>query len=163
MHTRFPSGAIRAVVLSFGIFIGLAAAGPVDSFAASVGSSGIGFSYIAAPGEANTVTVSYAQRVFTITDSTAAITPALGCSAVTAHQVTCDNNNGFSESTISFTIDTGDMNDSVTVVSAPVGTSPNQISGGDGADTLTGGPEIDALDDGAGNDTVNGGAGDDVL
>jgi hypothetical protein len=83
------------------------AAHPAVSLASIASFDGTHLGYNAAGGEVNTVTVSYAARVFTLTDTTASITAAIGCSSVTAHKVTCDGHNNFSESVFGFTIDTG--------------------------------------------------------
>jgi Ca2+-binding RTX toxin-like protein len=112
----------------------------------------------------NTVTVSYASRVFTVTDTTAVITAASGCSSVTEHQVTCDAHNGFLESSVSFVIVVEDLNDSVSIINSPISFGVfNQISGGDGNDVLTGGPANEAITGGEGNDTLSGGLGNDHL
>lgn len=151
------------VGLSLAFFVVvIMAALPAVSPASVAGFSGTQLAYVADPGEVNTVTVSYALRVFTVTDTSAAITPAFGCVSVTAHQVSCDANNTFFESSLWFMINAGDMNDSVSVTSSPLSnSSANQISGGDGADSLTGGPGDDSFADGPGNDIVNGATGND--
>lgn len=157
--------AVWIVAFSLGTFAGLLLAASPTSALASVAMFPDGFhlSYVASPGEVNSVTVSYGAQTFTIVDTTAVIGSGLGCASVDQHHVTCAGAAGTPESLFSFAIDAGDLNDSVSVAGSPISNSANQISGGDGDDTLNGGPGTEILNGGTGADSLNGGTGADEL
>jgi Ca2+-binding RTX toxin-like protein len=108
--------------------------------------------YVAAPGEANAVTVSSVttpsgagQAV--IHDGGAPITPGEGCTRIDDHTVAC--------SRYVVSVRAGDMDDSAT--------GADTVRGGAGDDRLTGDDSDQILDGEEGNDTLSGGDGDDVL
>jgi Ca2+-binding RTX toxin-like protein len=106
--------------------------------------------YVAAPGEANAVTVTPAappdgQAV--IHDGGAQVTPGEGCTRIDDHTVGCRP--------YAVSVDAGDMDDSVT--------GGRTLRGGPGDDRLTGDGTGQVLDGEEGNDTLSGGDGDDTL
>jgi Ca2+-binding RTX toxin-like protein len=108
--------------------------------------------YVAAPGEANEVTVSSVttpgppgQAV--IHDAGAPITSGEGCTRIDDHTVAC--------SRYAVNVRAGDMDDSVT--------GADTVEGGVGDDRLTGDASDQVLDGEEGNDTLSGGDGEDTL
>ena len=126
--------------------------------------------YVAAPGEANDLTVAYAADALsvTVTDPGAAITATGSCTSLSTHSAVCKAPNPpfpiagqFVQSTRA---ELGDMNDRA-ITTRP---GPNVIGGidafgGPGNDVLIGSPTDDRLDGGGGTDTLTGGDGSDVI
>lgn len=146
------------------------------------GGSGLLFSYVADPGEANQVDINQASGTITVQDTGAVITAGDGCVSVDAHEVTC---------TITFIdgldVFLGDMGDSLVLTGDSqawdvhggggndtlqeacsgrcgflnAGTGDDvlegrDLAGGAGLDTLTGTDKRDFLSGGPGNDTLMG-------
>lgn len=121
--------------------------------------------YKALPGETNTVTVDLtgcaplagvcSAGTYTITDSTAPLTPGNGCGGGPG-TVNCA-----AAGTNRAAVLAGDMNDTVTMnARTPKGTF---IAGEEGDDTLTGGPGTDFIRGGPGADHIDGGLGNDDI
>lgn len=124
--------------------------------------------FTAAAAETNTVTVSKAGNVFTVTDTTTPLTVGFGCSAVTANSATCADTD-----VERLDIELGDLNDTATI-DASVPDLQTSVSGDAGNDTLNaganidfgtyvGGTEDDILNGGASGDRLIGGDGNDQL
>jgi Ca2+-binding RTX toxin-like protein len=114
--------------------------------------------YLAGPGEVNTVTVDLAGGNYTITDATAPLVAGNGCTGggPAGATVTCS-----ALGTNRVTVNTGDMNDVVTMnADPPAGTF---IYGGPGDDFLQGGPANDDMRGGPNADLMKGGPGDDDM
>jgi hypothetical protein len=130
--------------------------------AATVSVEGDALRVIAAPGEANQLTVARAPTdlSLTVTDWGAPLTAGPGCTIAADGSAGCAT--PAAASTLSpprIEIDSGDLDDSVTVAAE----LPAQILGGDGDDRLTGGVGDDSLLGGAGADFADGGHGDDAI
>lgn len=110
--------------------------------------------YAAAPGEANVLQASASGTTVTLTDDGATIAPGLGCSAVSAHRVTCEIT-----TLPALSAALGDGDDRATVS----GLLSAVLDGGAGADVLTGAEAPDVLEGGPGEDDLRGGGGDDSL
>ena len=162
----------------------LAAAVLAPAPAAQAASVGIPYGsallFEAAPGEENRVSMETTDGVtYTVVDSGAPLTPALGCVAVDAHRATCAAPGPTSQHGISVSVQAGDRNDVVALegIRSPLCTSVN-IDGGEGDDTIRtitasacwgggfnaeGGPGNDHLRVTDHQFALAGGAGDDVL
>jgi hypothetical protein len=131
----------------------LAAAAPAMAGTASV--TGGTLSYVAAPGETNTVTVTQSGNSFTIADTTATITSDAGCLGTGSETICTD-----ASPIQSVKVDLRDANDVVTlstsVASELLGRVGNdQLTGGAGPDRIDGGVGADVIDTvGPGRDTV---------
>jgi Ca2+-binding RTX toxin-like protein len=128
---------------------------PGSASASTITKSGSTISYVADPQEANNVTASLTGGTYTFTEQDAGITikNGGGCS-VAGTTATCP-----AAGTSLLDIDTGDLNDSVTVT-APTSA---HLFGGAGDDSLTGGGGDDVLRGGLGADVIIGGAGTDAV
>jgi Ca2+-binding RTX toxin-like protein len=145
MITRAISVAIMALVM----------AAPAQAASVSVTSTSVLF--VAAPGEANNVRVSFGSDNVVIQDRTAP-TPGAGCVATDFNGVSCSRADG-----ASIVLRFGDRDDQMSATpSTPAGTS-FRITGGTGADKLWGGRGNDTVKGGAGNDYLYGQGGEDVL
>jgi hypothetical protein len=119
--------------------------------------------FVAAPGEANDVTVSSrtgTSSSVTITDSGAPLTLAgslaSACTSPDAHTVTCP----WPGQRYAAQVNAGDRNDVVTAA----GDTPLSADGGSGRNRLVGGTEHDSLSSAhGGDDTLIGGAGPDIF
>src|SRR4051794_7781492 len=135
---------------------GLALAPSVAS-AARVAAIGGKLQFTAAPGETNTVGLAQAGGSFTVTDTTALITPGQGCTpGAPSHQVTCPTA-GVTAAVFAL----GDANDAL-AVDRKVTVGALGL-GEEGSDTLSGGSRADTLLGAAGDDTVDGRGGADDL
>lgn len=171
-----------------GVFLFVASANAGDVYRS--GNNDLALVFSTTHLETNTVTVTFADNVFTVTDTTSAVDAGAYCAQVDEHTVTCVRDAGSPTSTPiwQLSVDLGDGNDSVwtdvpfeTQLIGGVGddsmTYLGNVSGGlfggDGNDTLTtgvgedgllGGPGDDQLTDGAGPlGRLHGGDGDDTL
>jgi hypothetical protein len=110
---------------------------------------------IAAPGEANQLTVvgSSIDPSLAITDSSAPLEAGAGCTAAVDGSASC------SALVSQIELDAGDLDDSVSVAA---GLSA-RILGGDGNDALSAATTSAVLDGGPGDDRLQGGDGDDSL
>ena len=118
-------------------------------------SGGTPYTFTAATGEENHLTVSLDAGQLTFTDTSAPVLPTGGCSGRSTHSVTCDVPLG---SIPAVQVDLGDMADTATVLRVAA-----TVVGGSGDDVLTGGSGDDHLSGGSGDDLVDGGTGADVL
>jgi len=112
---------------------------------------------IAAPGEANRVTVRAQANPATVfyEDLGATITVGAGCVSADAHHASCLN-----ETSATPIVNAGDLND--VVMSTP--SASMDANGGPGVDALIGSDQPESLNGGGGaGDVVTGGAGDDTL
>lgn len=155
----------------------LAAPTAVASSATVDGST---LTFVAGPGEANTVSIAYDASLasYKITDTTAATTGGPGCGAI-EHEINCD---GVAVKSIVINLRDGNDRwlggDISLVPSVDGGPGDDELSGlgilngGDGNDTLqaldvgsalNGDDGNDLLIGGQGDDTLDGGAGDDLL
>jgi Ca2+-binding RTX toxin-like protein len=126
---------------------------PLSASASTVTASGSVLSYVADPGEPNSVTVSLAGDTYTVSDQTGVTIKNGGGCQVSGSSATCP---GAGVALID--VQAGDQNDSVKIL-AP---TSSRLQGGDGNDVLTGGEGGDTLLGGPGADTMTGGAGIDV-
>jgi len=133
-------------------------------------------SYIAAPGEANDLSITLEpDGTFDVVDTGALVLEGAGCGAITETEAMC-----FPPAGAVVSVDLGDGDDTATVngpratvlggpgddviTAASFGAGPGDtLDGGPGNDQLTGGPGDDALIGGPGNDTLRGLGGDDSL
>ena len=144
----------RLVVAALGAGAVFACAeGP--ALAATAAPSGTEVAYVAGPGEANAVTASLSDQVFTIRDTGATISASGGCFSRGPSEVECST--FFTPQRLTVELLDGDDAFNTTV---PL---QNSVRGGDGADQLGGGPGHDSLDGQAGEDVLWGGPGNDVL
>src|SRR5919204_5882296 len=98
----------RAVLLAavaFGTF-GAHLAGAAPAAASTVQLDGPTFTYDAAPGEANRLTISSANGTLTVTDTGATVNAGPGCSVVSSTKATCP-----APGVAAMAVSTGDMND----------------------------------------------------
>lgn len=137
-----------------------------------------GLRYVAADGQANDVTVTFANDHVTVRDAAATPTAGSGCHAGSdSHEVICATDDAsFYGSFNSYSVDTGDGNDHVRISIEQSGGASSYyygyygsysniggtIDGGPGDDTLTGGASNDDLIGGDGSDTLVGGDGSDI-
>jgi Ca2+-binding RTX toxin-like protein len=138
----------------------------------TAGSYGDGsISYVAAPGEANTITASRYEGSYLVQDNGAkSMSAGPGCTATTAQEIRCSV-----PEVKHAAIDSGDGNDFVTAVA---NADTTRISGGpgndelngnkgfgsqSGDDTLLGGDGLDIMRGNHGNDTLDGGSNSDSL
>jgi Ca2+-binding RTX toxin-like protein len=142
----------------------LLAMAPAAAQAADASITGSTLSFVAAPGEANDLTVSLSAGTYTLVDAGAPVTAGAGCVQVGPAEVTCLNTG-----VTALVLDGRDVGDSIAV---GAGTAPatltgaggdDVLTGGSGADTLNGGADADHLDGAGANDVLNGDSGDDVL
>jgi hypothetical protein len=119
----------------------------------------------AAPGEANSLTITEGASGFTVDENGAAtMTPGAGCGAGPGpNAATCA---GAGVSQLSITL--GDGADDVAVATPTNavilgGTGNDKLQGGDGQDVVEGQDGADTVLGGAGDDTLTGGPGDDLL
>ena len=142
----------------------LLAAVPAVSQAATVSLGGTTLTYVAAEGEANSLTVTLAAGTYTLTDATAPLTAGNLCTQITPSEATCP-----SAGLILLSVDGRDRDDVIAIgpgtanATLTGGAGNDILTGGDGADTLNGGTDADVLNGGAGIDTLNGDWGDDSL
>jgi Ca2+-binding RTX toxin-like protein len=133
--------------------------------AGTVAVSGTTFSYNAAPGEANelTVEVRFFPRRWIVTDTGAPVTAGPGCAPVEADKATCPVPSGHG---FDFAVVLGDMDDAGSIAAAcgdndvvAVRCDDGTVEGGDGNDTLigAGAPGVDLHGD-AGDDDLRNGA-----
>ncbi|HKP89403.1 MAG TPA: calcium-binding protein [Thermoleophilaceae bacterium] len=103
--------------------------------------------YEAAPGEVNDLTAQGATDPIVLTDTGAEITPGPGCTAITAHSVTC----------------TSPSTDSDLTVYAELGDEADHFTSEGPSFDAEGGPGDDDLEGGAAGGTLEGDEGDDTL
>jgi Ca2+-binding RTX toxin-like protein len=106
-------------------------------------------SYFADAGEANDLTITSNATGFRFEDPGAVITPGSGCSAVSAHEVTCE-----AASNAHLRVGVDDLDDFVSVLGRKCCRLTN-IDGGDGNDVIVGADRN--------HETIDGGTGDDLL
>jgi hypothetical protein len=138
---------------------------PSSIYAATLDLTGGVLSYVEPLGDpiANTLTVSLAAGTYTIDDpAETAVTPAAsaraaGCIAVDANTVTCP-----AAAVTSFSIETGNGNDTIVLTDVP---STAVVIAGPGNDVVIGGdgPDVIQWNPGDGSDVIDGGLGQDVL
>jgi hypothetical protein len=129
--------------------------------------------FAAEPGERNTVRVTRDGTLFRFRDEGAGLRAGAACSAVDAHEVTCDAPGDMHNAV---RIDLGDGDDRLASSAAleaygrdgadelaASGEDAATFYGGDGADRLTGGDGDDRLYGDGGGDALAGGDGDDAL
>lgn len=114
-------------------------------------------SFVAAPGERNTVTLRRDASDVLVTDATAVLQAGSGCQAEGAGVVRCR-----SAVLVGALLNLGDGDDRLTVED-PAGALGFGARGGPGDDVLTGDAHGDELDGGPGADVLRGGGGDDTL
>jgi RTX calcium-binding nonapeptide repeat (4 copies) len=114
----------------------------------------------AAPGEANVLSVEPGLNAaaMIVTDSGAPLGAGPGCTVGADGTASCSAPVG-GGSIVGIEVDSGDLDDSVTVAAAV----PATILGGEGDDRITGGDGDDSLLGGAGADFADGGRGDDSI
>jgi Ca2+-binding RTX toxin-like protein len=110
--------------------------------------------FLAAPGEANDLTVTRSVNAYRLVDRGATVAAATGCTSVSPNEVTC-----VADPVRFVRIRVLDGNDSVSLETA----RPAFVRGGDGNDVLAGGEGADLLSGEAGDDTLEGGTGIDLL
>ena len=131
------------------------------------------------PGEANNATVSFANGVLHLADTTATVNPGTGCvsagpnEATCAAPVTCASGNDITCSFLfELTLDGSDGDDVLSAGAMPgsgavAGLDTQSVTleldGGNGNDTLNGSDQDDVMKGGAGSDTLLGNAGADVI
>jgi outer membrane receptor protein involved in Fe transport len=159
MHRRAGRRALVAVPLA----LLLLAPG---AHAATVFVEGDLLRVIAAPGEANQLTVAPASPSpeavapsFTVTDWAAPVTAGSGCTAADDGTATCAAPATTASALARIEVDAGDLDDSVSVGA----TLPVRVLGGDGHDALSAAATAAVLDGGSGDDRLTGGDGDDAL
>ncbi|HEX8119888.1 MAG TPA: calcium-binding protein [Solirubrobacteraceae bacterium] len=129
--------------------------------------------YVAAPGEANAVTVAFDATTLVFADSGAPVDVAASCTRLDEHSARCPS--GQAEIALGDGDDragpdpqspgrgplvvTGEAGDDVITG----GLSADALDGGDGADVLRGGPASDNLAGGPGSDDADGEAGNDAV
>ncbi len=146
VHMR---GSRLGIALAAALLLTLLAATP--AMGANVLMDGTTLRYNAAPGEANTLTITQSGAEFAVSDGVP-VTPGAGCASVDATSATC------SGATL-IRVNVGDLDDTVTI-DAP---TPSEIFGQTGNDILTGGAGNDTIDGKEGDDTLTGGDGTDSV
>jgi hypothetical protein len=125
--------------------LALVAATPAKAGTASVSAEGT-LSYVANPGETNTVTVTQNGGTFTVSDATADVSPGAGCvQGATTGVATCAGSIG------AISVDLLDLNDFVDVNAQ----APSTLNGRLGDDELVAGDGVDFVHGGPGSDTIN--------
>jgi Ca2+-binding RTX toxin-like protein len=127
---------------------------PLSASASTVTKSGSTLSYVADPGEPNSVTISLAGDSYTISDQTGVTIKDGGGCQVAGSTAGCP-----AGGVTLLDVQLGDQNDSVKILAS----TSSKLQGGEGDDALTGGPGGDTLLGGPGADAMTGGAGIDVL
>jgi Ca2+-binding RTX toxin-like protein len=180
----FRCGLVACALVSFSLNARSANA----SFVEHGGGTNRTLVFLASDFETNTVSISLASGVFTVTDSTAVLTAGGGCAQVDDHTATCVQAPDPINIISSVYADLDDMNDSATTdngleteihggngddVLSYAGTGSGFLFGDDGDDTLTadsgdddgldGGPGDDRFTDGAAKGRLLGGDGQDIL
>jgi hypothetical protein len=161
MLATAPAAAVLALLLA-----------NVPSAAAATASVvGSTLTFVAAPGESNSVGIAYDAAIggYKITDSTAPVTGGRGCGAID-HEIDCEDTG---IQIIVINLRDGDdrwFGGDIKVVPSVDGGAGNDdlggigfLNGGDGDDTVKALDSGGVLDGGAGNDTLVGGEGDDVI
>ncbi len=123
------------------------------SFASDVRAYSIYVEFTAGPGETNLVTITKPEPLFfRVIDPGSVITPGMGCSSVSDHEVRCGTGFGGIDTLV---LDTRDGDDSATFSSL----RGEEVKGGSGNDVLTVGAGVcyGRLYGGLGNDTLNAG------
>lgn len=125
--------------------------------------------YVAAPGEANRVVVTFQAggQSVTVSDPGATIAPQDSCVAIDAHTVRCDLPPGspaINDELYEARAELGDGDDTLEIVSGGAPDARVRADGGAGSDRLQGGPGSNVLGGGGGGiDILIGGARGDVL
>jgi hypothetical protein len=129
--------------------------------AATVSVEGDLLRVVAAPGEANQLSVGGAPTdpALRVTDLGAPLVAGLGCALGADGSASCARAPVGAPPVARIEVDAGDLDDSVGVASE----LPALILGGEGDDSLGGGEGDDALAGGGGADFADGGAGDDSI
>jgi Ca2+-binding RTX toxin-like protein len=145
-----------------------ALAAPVAAMAGTASVEGTTLKFVAAPGESNTLAISFnpATSTFTVNEVSLTTTAGAGCTAVAGDptRVTCTI-----PGATAVNVDLGDENDDLATgaftlpVTAAGGAGADEIDTGPGADSISGGDGDDDLGGGGGNDTISGGTGQDDL
>jgi Ca2+-binding RTX toxin-like protein len=153
--TVLPPALSRAFLIALAV-VGCALAAAPLAAAATVSSVGGTVSLVAAPGEANRVSVDTgADGSLVFLDDGATLVAGTGCSDPGDGSVACPR-----AGVGAIVVETGDGDDNVS--SGAVGL-PLTIAGGDGSDQLQGSAGADRLDGGAGNDGLDAAEGADEL
>jgi hypothetical protein len=169
---------VRPVAVLVAVLCALALASSASASTANL--VGGTLSFVAAPGEANTVSIAYDPTIaaYRFTDSTATTTGGAGCGA-SEHEISCE---GAGVQVIVISLRDGNdrwTGGDITIIPSVDGGAGDDdlsglgfLNGGDGNDTvkgldigatLTGGDGDDLLVGGAGDDTLDGGPGNDLL
>ena len=129
--------------------------------AATVSVEGDALRVVAAPGEANQLTVaaSLTDLSFTVTDWGAPLSAGPGCAVAEDGAASCAGAATGATPVARVEVDAGDLDDSVALAVE----LPAQILGGDGDDALSAAATGALLDGGFGDDRLQGGDGDDSL
>lgn len=127
---------------------------PASAEAGTATVTGRTFAFLAAPGEANDLTVTRTVNAYRLVDRGATVAAATGCMSVALNEVTCA-----ADPVRLVRIRVLDGNDSVSLETA----RPAFVRGGDGNDVLAGGEGADLLAGEGGDDTLEGSAGIDLL
>src|SRR5206468_3163321 len=120
-------------------------------------------SYTARSGEQNNVTLIANSNQITLRDTNATngspnLVAGTGCApGQDAHEVVCQLAGGLSFSSARYDIETGDLDDTVTIAEDATSLSTGPFSSGS-INSISG-----TIDGGTGDDTLNGGRGSDVL
>jgi hypothetical protein len=128
LKTRKSNAARGAVLFVFSMLVLLGAAPSAGAATAGFYSWTGTLYYVAAPGEANNVTISETTGSYVISDPNANITARFGCTVVDAHKVTCT-----SKRVRWLYVKTNDLNDTVSFQPAVI---PASIDCGAGIDSL---------------------------
>src|SRR5206468_2490802 len=128
---------------------------PGGARAATLDVSACTLRYVAAPGEANLVTITPDVGFVTVVESspTTALSVAAGCSITLPGRATCP-----ATGITAVSVDLGDLDDRLTSTSA----LPTTVLDGPGNDAISLGAGNDTLIAGTGADTLSGGAGTDT-
>jgi hypothetical protein len=150
MTTTMPPLRPRAAIIALAVALTAPLCLPLAAHAATVSVEGDVLRVIAAPAEANQLTVAANPTDLSVTDLGAPLTAGPGCTVADDGTASCAGAATGTTPVARIEVDSGDLDDSVSVVAE----LPARILGGDGNDSLLGGGGTDFADGGAGDDSI---------
>src|SRR5436190_14055207 len=153
---RLAGISLRSILFACALGMGLLVAAPSAQAALSVSGGVLSYADTSTT-DVNDIHIGFSGVSYTVTDSVPIdATPGGGCLA-TGNSATCDPT-GVSR----IFVDSGSLDDKITIEDSVPASIPTSLVGGGGNDTLIGGNGDDTLNGGAGDDTLVGNAGTDT-